>query len=95
MQLGKTIEALRKKRKIKQGALADAAGISQTYLCLLEKDLKAPTTSTLQKIAEALQTSLPLLMLLTIEECDMPETDKGCCKMLLAMGKGLVYQNFA
>jgi transcriptional regulator with XRE-family HTH domain len=49
------IKQLRKKRGMSQAALAEAAGISRTYLARLETSRQDPTLSTLEKIAKALK----------------------------------------
>jgi transcriptional regulator with XRE-family HTH domain len=48
------IKQLRRKRKMSQAALAEAAGISRTYLARLETSRQDPTLSTLEKPATAL-----------------------------------------
>jgi transcriptional regulator with XRE-family HTH domain len=56
------IKQLRKKRKMSQAALAEAAGISRTYLARLETFRHDPTLSTLEKLAKAL--GVPIARLL-------------------------------
>lgn len=53
IQLGTTILALRKHRKIKQYELAEALGISGTYLSMVEKNVRKPSLNLLRKIAGA------------------------------------------
>jgi transcriptional regulator with XRE-family HTH domain len=48
------IKQLRKRKKLSQAALAEAAGISRTYLARLETSRQDPTLSTLEKLAKAL-----------------------------------------
>jgi len=68
MQLGRSIRLCRTQRNLSQGALADAAGISKSYLCLLERDRRDPPISTLDKIAKALNIPLNIMLFLGAEE---------------------------
>jgi transcriptional regulator with XRE-family HTH domain len=56
------IKQLRKKRKMSQVALAEAAGISRTYLARLETSRQDPTLSTLEKLAKALNVDVAKLL---------------------------------
>ena len=57
------IKRLRKVKGLKQGELAKIAGISQTYLCELEKSRKSnPSKDVLKRIAKALGTSISELV---------------------------------
>jgi len=52
--IGGTIRELRRRRAMRQGDLAQAAGMSAAQLCHIEKDRNTPSVRTLRRIAEAL-----------------------------------------
>lgn len=68
MNLGKTIQTCRKARGLKQYELATAAGLSESYLSLVEKDKREPSLSALEGIASALEVPLSVLVFLAAEE---------------------------
>lgn len=53
-QMGKRIQALRKKQKLSRQELAAKAGVSREYIRKLEAGGYDPTVGTLQRIAKAL-----------------------------------------
>ena len=56
MSLGKKISYLRKLNKLTQQDLAIAAGVSQSQINKIERNVSSPSTEVLQKIAKALNT---------------------------------------
>jgi len=54
LTLGARIRALRQKRGMTQGALATAAGTSQSYVADIEADRSEPSLRALRAIADAL-----------------------------------------
>lgn len=54
MMIGKRIRELRHQKNLKQGQLAEMAGIARSYLCRVEAGQQRPSVKTLQKIAHAL-----------------------------------------
>lgn len=57
------IAQLRQQKKITQKRLADQVGVTQSYICALEKKRKAnPSYSLLQKIAKALDVDIGILL---------------------------------
>ncbi len=63
VEIGKTIVKLRKSRRITQEQLAEAANVSVSYLRDIEHDCANPTINILEDIADALQISLPALII--------------------------------
>jgi transcriptional regulator with XRE-family HTH domain len=61
-QLGAGIRALRKERKWKQSVLAEAAGLSVPTISLIETSKTNPSHYDLERIAQALETTIPGLM---------------------------------
>ncbi len=68
MNLGKTIQTCRKARGLKQYELAASAGLSESYLSLVEKNKREPSLSALEGIASALGVPLSALIFLAGEE---------------------------
>ena len=71
MNIGQAIQLARSKRKLSQTALARRAGISVSYLSLLERGRRDPPLSTLKKIAEALVMPLEILFFLGAEDGEL------------------------
>lgn len=72
MDIANAILACRHARQFRQGDVAARAGISKSYLSLLERGLRTdPTLTTLSAIAEALEVPLPVLI--TMALADDPE----------------------
>jgi len=65
----KQIKYFRTKRGLSQESLALSAGLNPAYLGHIERCLKCPTIDTLNKIAQALNISLPELIGF---ECELP-----------------------
>jgi transcriptional regulator with XRE-family HTH domain len=56
--LGEKIRALRETRSRSLKQLAEATGLTQSFLSQVERDLTSPSVASLRKIAEALNTSV-------------------------------------
>ncbi|MBI1228158.1 MAG: helix-turn-helix domain-containing protein [Bacteroidetes bacterium] len=72
------IRELREKKGMSQADLAKAAGLSMTYISLLEGGKKSPTLKSLEKISDALGIPFPLLSFLALDSKDVfPEKRKA------------------
>lgn len=71
MNIGSAIQLARAKRKLTQPQLAQRAGISVSYLSLLERSRRDPPLSTLQKISAALYMPLEILFFLGAEDGEL------------------------
>lgn len=76
MKIGSIIKAERKKRGLSQNQLAARCSITVTYLSLIENDKKEPTVSLLRTIAENLNLPLPILIFMSLDDEDIPESKK-------------------
>lgn len=76
MNIGSTIQKLRKEKNIRQIELAENSGISQTYLSQIEKGLKMPTVDVLEKVCFNLGIPYPVLSYLSIDRNNVPEGKK-------------------
>lgn len=72
MNLGNTIKTLRKRKGYRQNVFAERCGLSQTYFSQLENNHQEPNLSTLRVIAENLDTSIPILFFMALDEADIP-----------------------
>lgn len=71
MNLANKIIELRKKKGISQRELAQIAGLSPTYISMVENGKKSPTLKSLEKISNALDIPFPILSFLALD----PEVD--------------------
>lgn len=75
MDLGGTIRQCRTLQKKTQAQLADAAGVSVSHLCLLEKNKREPSITTVESIAKALDIPLSVLVFLAAEKEKVTELE--------------------
>lgn len=72
MNLGRAIALCRKQRDLNQAELAKRAGMSVSYLSLLERnERRDPTLSTVKSLAEALQVPAGILFFLAAEDTEL------------------------
>ncbi len=72
MNLGRAITLCRKQRGYNQAKLATLAGISISYLSLLERnERKDPSLSTIQTLAEALNVPSGILFFLAADKTEL------------------------
>lgn len=76
MRIGSIIKTERKNRGLSQKQLADHCSITVTYLSLIENDKKEPTVSLLRTLAENLHLPLPILLFMSLDDEDIPESKK-------------------
>jgi len=90
MNLGKSIQTCRLQRGLSQGDLATKAGISVSYLSMLENSKRDPTVSTVNKIAEALGVPVEILFFLGAEDGELAGIDKALAGQLALTALGLL-----
>jgi len=73
MNLGSTIKLIREKRGYKQSELANRAGISVSHLCLVEKEKRDPSLSTIEAISDALSIPVSVLVFLAAQKEQVKE----------------------
>lgn len=74
MNIGFTLQKLRKNHNIRQNELADLIGVTQTYISLIEKGKKIPSIPVLLKISDVFLTPFPVLLMLALEDRDIHHT---------------------
>ena len=77
MNLGKSIQAIRKRQGFTQEALADKAGLSRPSLSQIENNSIRPTEDTLKRISEALEVPESLIYIHSFEKEDVPDAKRG------------------
>jgi len=71
MKYGKAVRVIRAAMGLSQKEIALRAGINPSYLSLLEKEARSPSTETVRSLANALNVPPHLLALLASEEADL------------------------
>ena len=71
MNLGNAIKLLRTRQGLKQPQLAEKAGISASYLSLLERGKRDPSFSTVEQIASALGVPVSILVFLAASDNEL------------------------
>lgn len=94
MNLGKAIKQIRKDKGIQQGTLAEQCGVSQTYLSQIENEKKEPTLAVLKGISKHLDTPLPIMFFLSIDEGDVKEEKKAQYNEFAPIVKGIIDKIF-
>ncbi|MFP5477412.1 MAG: helix-turn-helix transcriptional regulator [Gammaproteobacteria bacterium] len=82
MNIGLSIQLARAKRKLSQAALAKRAGISVSYLSLLERGRRDPPLSTIQRIAGALAMPVEILFFLGAEGGELGQLNRDLAGQL-------------
>ena len=75
MNLGKAIKLSRIRRELNQSELAKKAGISVSYLSLLERGKRDPSFSTVEGIANALEIPVSILVFLGANDDEVSGLD--------------------
>lgn len=71
MNYARAIRIVRAARGVQSGALAEAASVSPSYLSLLERGKRSPSTKIIERIARALRFPVPLFVLLASSQGDL------------------------
>jgi transcriptional regulator with XRE-family HTH domain len=90
MNIGATIENLRKSKGMTQGELAEKSKIKQAYISQIENNKKEPNLSTLRDISFALGVPLPAIFLLALEIEDVPENKQAIFNAIKPSISGLL-----
>lgn len=75
--MGKAIKLVRIQREMSQADLANAAGISVSYLSLLERGKRDPAFSVVEQIACGLKIPLMILIFAASESQDISQMDRS------------------
>lgn len=94
MELGKYLKMKRKEKGLSQGAICKAIGVTQTYLSLIETGKSNGTLELWQKIADALQIPLGVMMFMSMNTWDMTEDQQRKYNILAPMIEGAIKEIF-
>lgn len=94
MDLGLAIKLMRKQKGLKQNQFAALCNITPSYLSQIESNNKEPNLSTLKVISGNLETPLPILFFLALDNDDVKPEKKEAFKMIAPSIKSLVNQFF-
>jgi len=94
MNLGNAIKNIRKQKGLKQNKFAEMCQITQAYLSQIENNAKDPNLSTLKVISEKLDTPLPILFFLSMENKDVPKHKQQAFSLIAPSIKSLVNEFF-
>lgn len=61
-EFGKNLKKLRVQRKMSQGDIAHALGIHRSYISGLERGIRNPTLTNIERLAKALEVELSKLL---------------------------------
>lgn len=90
MNLGKAIKLCRVQKQLSQAELATMAGISVSYLSLLEKNKRDPNISTVEKLASALEIPLSILVYLAMDGTELKGISSELAEKLAYVALNLV-----
>lgn len=93
MSIGKAIRLCRTQRSLSQSELASSAGISVSYLSLIERNQRDPTLSTVVSISAALNISMVLLTYLATSNRDIDALGSELCEKLSYAALQAMQQN--
>jgi XRE family transcriptional regulator, regulator of sulfur utilization len=90
MNLGYTIQKIRKQLGVKQNEFAKICDITPAYLSLIESNRKEPNLSTIKVIAKNLDVPLPILFFLSLDESDINPNKQEAYKIIAPSIKSLI-----
>ena len=93
MKIGRAIKLCRMQRQLSQTELASLADISVSYLSLIERDKRDPNFSTVERIAQALEVPLSILVFLAMDGSELKEISKELAEKLAYTSLSLVQPN--
>ena len=87
MNLGESIKAIRKAKRMKQKNLAAAAGISSNALRNIEADYSIPSMATLKRLRQALDVPMSYILVFSVTEDDVAEDKRTIFRQLMPVLK--------
>lgn len=95
MNLGSVIKNIRKQKGLTQKEFALKCGITQTYLSQIENNNKEPNMARLKEIGVQLDTPLPILFFLSLNEDDVPQEKRSAFAIVNPSVKSFINEFFA
>ena len=87
MNLGESIKAIRKAKRMKQKNLAAAAGISANALRNIEAGYSIPSMATLKRLRQALDVPMSYILVFSVTEDDVAEDKRTIFRQLMPVLK--------
>lgn len=84
MEIGHALNICRSAKKLSLSELAERAGLSQSYLSMIEAGKRKPTLASLEKVAKALGVPTPILMFLAADKGELKGLDAETTRRLSA-----------
>lgn len=84
MEIGHALKVCRSAKKLSLDELAALAGISQSYLSMLESGKREPTLSTIEKVANGLGIPTPIVLFLAANKGELEGLDAETTRRLSA-----------
>ncbi len=94
MLVGSALKEVRKSKNMKQKHLAEACHMSQTYLSQIENNKVNPNVSVLEKLSKQLDTPLPVLMFLSLDEDDIADEKRELFRNISPAVKNFIREIF-
>ena len=94
MTIGQKLKEIRKQDSLKQGVVAKALGISQTYLSQVESGKRNPSTSLLDRMAAYYSMPLPVLIWAALTEDDVTPNKREFYKSVKPIVDAIVKELF-
>ncbi|MGK2913985.1 MAG: helix-turn-helix domain-containing protein [Porticoccaceae bacterium] len=84
MEIGHALKICRSAKRFSLDELAERAGLSQSYLSMIESGKREPTLSSIEKVAKALGVPTPILLFLAAEKGELEGLDAETIRRLSA-----------
>ncbi|WP_028218422.1 helix-turn-helix domain-containing protein [Paraburkholderia oxyphila] len=82
MEIGRALKVCRSAKKLSLDELAERAGLSQSYLSMIESGKREPTLSSIEKVSNALGVPTPILLFLAAEKDELKGLDEETSRRL-------------
>ncbi|MBW5286359.1 MULTISPECIES: helix-turn-helix domain-containing protein [Burkholderia] len=82
MEIGRAVKVCRSAKKLSLDELAERAGLSQSYLSMIESGKREPTLSSIEKVSTALGVPTPILLFLAAEKDELKGLDEETSRRL-------------
>jgi transcriptional regulator with XRE-family HTH domain len=92
MNLGKSIQSLRKRQGLTQEALAERAGLSRPAISQIENNSVRPEQETLKRICKALDVPESLVYIHSFEKEDVAVSKQGMYDQLFPIIQNMIEQ---
>lgn len=93
MDIGTTIMALRKSRKVTQEELAKKCGLTQTSITQIETNKKRIRDDNLKKVCKYFKISLGGFYVMALTEEDVPKRKRKMFKAMNGIIKNIFFEN--